>query len=94
MAKDFSVTIWIRYVAPTGTMRAAGGKNMHIANATITTSHMSRKRGKFTMHKMKLFVMVPLIPLSNLASKAYTYGIVNIRGRSGSKDTTGYQSGR
>jgi hypothetical protein len=92
-ANAFSVIISVRYIAPVGTRSNAGGKATHISKAVAAISHMRRNLGKFIMHIVKLFLMVPFTELENLATSGYRNGMVNTSGRTGINDITVYHSG-
>ena len=92
-ANAFSVIIWVRYIAPVGTSKREGGKATEIKMAAAAISHMRRNFGKFIMHKVKLFFMVPFTEFENLATSGYRNGRGNTSGRTGIKDTTVYHSG-
>jgi hypothetical protein len=92
-AKAFSVIIWIRYIAPVGIRRTAGGNATQIAEAIAAMSHMRRNFGKLIMQSVKLFLIVSFTELLNLATSGYKNGTLKINGRSGIKETSVYHSG-
>ena len=66
---------------------------MLIAIAMMIINQIRMNFGKLIMQRVKLFLRVPLMPLSNLAISAYTKGSVKMSGSRGRRDTIMYQSG-
>lgn len=66
---------------------------MLIAIAKMMITQIRMNFGKLIMQRVKLFLIVPLMPLSNLAISAYVKGSVKIIGSRGRRDTIMYQSG-
>ena len=72
---------------------AEGGNITDIPKANINISQIRRNFGKLIMQRVKLFLIVSLIELLNLATSGYIYGKEKTSGSAGIKAINVYHSG-